>query len=122
MTRADINEMEMVDAWPQGARRAEDAGFDVVAIHCAHGYLIHQFLSATANKRMDQFGGSLENRMRFAMEVGIATVAPGRRNLPRPDIRRASRRTTQSAAPPALENRIFDHIALLRAAGPAGGL
>ena len=67
MTHADI--AEMVEAWSQGARRADEAGFDVMEIHGAHGYLIHQFLSATANQRTDEYGGSLENRMRFAVEV-----------------------------------------------------
>jgi 2,4-dienoyl-CoA reductase-like NADH-dependent reductase (Old Yellow Enzyme family) len=67
MTQADI--AEMVEAWSQGARRAEEAGFDVLEIHGAHGYLIHQFLSAAANQRTDHYGGSLENRMRFAVEV-----------------------------------------------------
>ena len=67
MTHADI--AELVEAWSQGARRANEAGFDVLEIHGAHGYLIHQFLSADANKRTDQYGGSLENRMRFAVEV-----------------------------------------------------
>ena len=67
MTHADI--AELVEAWSQGARRAEEAGFDVLEIHGAHGYLIHQFLSAAANRRNDQYGGSLENRLRFAVEV-----------------------------------------------------
>ena len=65
--RSDI--AEMVEAWAQGARRAHAAGFDVLEIHGAHGYLIHQFLSTTANQRSDRYGGSLENRMRFAVEV-----------------------------------------------------
>ena len=67
MSHDDI--AELVEAWSQGARRAEAAGFDVLEIHGAHGYLIHQFLSATANKRTDEYGGSLENRMRFVVEV-----------------------------------------------------
>lgn len=67
MSHADIR--ALADAWGQAARRADQAGFDVVEIHGAHGYLIHQFLSATANKRTDQYGGSIENRMRFAVEV-----------------------------------------------------
>jgi 2,4-dienoyl-CoA reductase-like NADH-dependent reductase (Old Yellow Enzyme family) len=67
MTHADI--AELIEGWSQGARRAEEAGFDVLEIHGAHGYLIHQFLSAAANERTDQYGGSLENRMRFAVEV-----------------------------------------------------
>ncbi|RPI42727.1 MAG: NADH:flavin oxidoreductase/NADH oxidase, partial [Betaproteobacteria bacterium] len=67
MTHDDI--AELAEAWGQGARRAEEAGFDVLEIHGAHGYLIHQFLSATANKRADRYGGPFENRMRFAIEV-----------------------------------------------------
>ncbi|MSP96604.1 MAG: NADH:flavin oxidoreductase/NADH oxidase [Betaproteobacteria bacterium] len=67
MTREDIR--EVAQAWGQAARRADQAGFDVVEIHGGHGYLIHQFLSPTANRRTDEYGGSLENRMRFAAEV-----------------------------------------------------
>ncbi len=67
MTREDIR--EVAQAWGQAARRADQAGFDVVEIHGGHGYLIHQFLSRTANQRTDEYGGSLENRMRFAAEV-----------------------------------------------------
>ncbi|HWP88849.1 MAG TPA: NADH:flavin oxidoreductase/NADH oxidase, partial [Burkholderiales bacterium] len=81
MTHADI--AEMVDAWSQGARRAVEAGFDVLEIHGAHGYLIHQFLSATANQRTDQYGGTLENRMRFAVEVvrGVRRYWPAEKPL-----------------------------------------
>ncbi len=71
MTYDDIG--EMMEAYAQGARRADEAGFDVLEIHGAHGYLLHQFLSPTANKRTDRYGGSLENRMRFAIEVVQAT-------------------------------------------------
>ncbi|HET7158205.1 MAG TPA: oxidoreductase, partial [Burkholderiales bacterium] len=67
MTKDDIR--EIAQAWGQGARRALEAGFDIVEIHGAHGYLIHQFLSNIANRRTDEYGGSLENRMRFAVEV-----------------------------------------------------
>jgi 2,4-dienoyl-CoA reductase-like NADH-dependent reductase (Old Yellow Enzyme family) len=67
MTRDDIR--EVAEAWGAAARRANEAGFDVVEIHGAHGYLIHQFLSAIANQRKDEYGGSLENRMRLAVEV-----------------------------------------------------
>ncbi len=67
MSQADID--RLVEAWGQAARRADEAGFDVVEIHGAHGYLIHQFLSEQANRRTDHYGGSLENRMRFALEV-----------------------------------------------------
>jgi 2,4-dienoyl-CoA reductase-like NADH-dependent reductase (Old Yellow Enzyme family) len=67
MTRDDIR--EVAEAWGEAARRANDAGFDVLEVHGAHGYLIHQFLSPTSNQRTDEYGGSPENRMRMAVEV-----------------------------------------------------
>ena len=63
----------MITAFGEATKRAHQAGFKVVEIHAAHGYLIHQFLSPLCNKRTDEYGGSFENRVRFLMEV-IASV------------------------------------------------
>lgn len=64
-----------VRAFADAAVRADRAGFDVVELHGAHGYLISQFLSPLANKRTDNYGGSRENRMRFGLEVAAAVRA-----------------------------------------------
>lgn len=64
---------EIVEKFGQAARRAAEAGFDVISIHCAHMYLCGEFLSPWANKRTDKYGGSLENRLRFVLEI-IARV------------------------------------------------
>jgi 2,4-dienoyl-CoA reductase-like NADH-dependent reductase (Old Yellow Enzyme family) len=57
------------DDFRAAAQRARDAGFDVIELHAAHGYLLHQFLSPLSNTRTDQYGGSLENRARLLREV-----------------------------------------------------
>ena len=62
-------------AFVDSAKRALRAGFDAIEVHSAHGYLLHQFLSPLANKRTDSYGGSLENRMRFPLEVIAAMRA-----------------------------------------------
>jgi len=60
---------DLVAKWGEAAQRAAKAGFDLLEIHAAHGYLLHQFLSPRANLRSDAYGGSERNRMRFAVEV-----------------------------------------------------
>ena len=66
---------DIVTQFADAAKRAVTIGFDAVELHGAHGYLIHQFLSPITNKRTDEYGGSLENRMRFALEVFDAVKA-----------------------------------------------
>ena len=63
------------DAFVNAERRAERLGIDAIELHSAHGYLLHQFLSPISNKRTDQYGGSLQNRMRYPLEVFDAVRA-----------------------------------------------
>jgi NADPH2 dehydrogenase len=63
------------DAFVATAQRAERLGIDALEVHCAHGYLLHQFLSPISNRRSDQYGGSLENRLRYPLEVFDAVRA-----------------------------------------------
>ena len=65
----------IVAAFADAAERAIDAGFQLLEIHAAHGYLLHQFLSPLSNERGDEYGGSLENRARFLLEVVTAVRA-----------------------------------------------
>ncbi|WP_375413283.1 NADH:flavin oxidoreductase/NADH oxidase [uncultured Bradyrhizobium sp.] len=63
------------DAFVAAARRAERLGIDALEVHCAHGYLLHQFLSPISNRRTDAYGGSLQNRLRFPLDVFDAVRA-----------------------------------------------
>jgi 2,4-dienoyl-CoA reductase-like NADH-dependent reductase (Old Yellow Enzyme family) len=72
----------VVEGFRQAARRALEAGFDLVEIHAAHGYLLHQFLSPLANQRTDEYGGSFENRIRLSLEVVDAVRAEWPAHLP----------------------------------------
>ncbi len=66
---------ELRHAFQRAARLAEEAGFDMIELHGAHGYLLASFLSPLTNQRTDQYGGSLENRLRFPLEVVAAVRA-----------------------------------------------
>jgi len=70
MTRADMDQVKA--DFVQAARRADRAGFDMIEMHCAHGYLLASFISPLLNQRSDEYGGSLENRLRFPLEVFAA--------------------------------------------------
>ena len=65
----------ILDGFVDAARRSHALGFDAIELHAAHGYLLHQFLSPLANKRNDEYGGSLENRMRYPLAVFRAVRA-----------------------------------------------
>jgi 2,4-dienoyl-CoA reductase-like NADH-dependent reductase (Old Yellow Enzyme family) len=80
LTREQI--VDLIDAFVAAARRALAAGFDVVEIHAAHGYLINEFLSPLSNHRTDEYGGSFENRTRFLREISEAVRASWPDELP----------------------------------------
>ena len=63
---------EVTDQFVAAARRSLRAGFEVLELHMAHGYLLHEFLSPLSNQRKDEFGGSFENRVRFPVKVADA--------------------------------------------------
>jgi 2,4-dienoyl-CoA reductase-like NADH-dependent reductase (Old Yellow Enzyme family) len=80
MTHGDIASVGA--AFVSAAQRALAAGFQVVELHFAHGYLVHEFLSPLSNRRTDQYGGSFENRIRFALETAQAVRAVWPERLP----------------------------------------
>jgi 2,4-dienoyl-CoA reductase-like NADH-dependent reductase (Old Yellow Enzyme family) len=80
MTKADIS--EIVEAFQKAAALSLKAGFQVIEIHAAHGYLINEFLSPLTNHRQDAYGGSLENRARFLFEIVAAIRAVWPAELP----------------------------------------
>ena len=80
MTTRDIS--EVVAAFGEAAGRAKQYGFDAVQLHVAHGYLINQFLSPLTNQRTDDYGGTLENRARFMMEVYLSVRKAVGRDFP----------------------------------------
>jgi 2,4-dienoyl-CoA reductase-like NADH-dependent reductase (Old Yellow Enzyme family) len=80
MTKVDIE--KAVSDFIKAAKRSVEAGFEVIEIHAAHGYLFHEFLSPLSNKRDDEYGGSLENRMRFPLEVASRVRETVQENLP----------------------------------------
>ena len=80
MSEGDID--RVVGEFAEAARRSLGAGFQVVEVHAAHGYLLHQFLSPLSNRRTDQYGGPLENRMRLAVRVTRAVRGVWPEGLP----------------------------------------
>jgi len=80
MTRADMDRVR--DDFVAATKRAAEAGFDWLELHCAHGYLLSSFLSPLTNQRDDEYGGSLENRLRYPLEVFKAMRAVWSEHLP----------------------------------------
>jgi anthraniloyl-CoA monooxygenase len=80
MTRTDMDRVR--DDFARAARRAAEAGFDWLELHCAHGYLLSSFISPLTNRRRDEYGGSLANRLRFPLEVFAAVRAVWPQHLP----------------------------------------
>jgi 2,4-dienoyl-CoA reductase-like NADH-dependent reductase (Old Yellow Enzyme family) len=80
MSKDDIQ--KAINDFVAAAKRSVEAGFEVIEVHAAHGYLCHQFLSPLSNKRTDEFGGSLENRMRFPLQIAKAVRETVPQHLP----------------------------------------
>ena len=82
-TQLDESQIQdVIQAFAGAAKRALEAGFSVVEVHAAHGYLLHQFLSPLSNQRRDQYGGSFENRIRLVLQVTEAVRAVWPEELP----------------------------------------
>jgi 2,4-dienoyl-CoA reductase-like NADH-dependent reductase (Old Yellow Enzyme family) len=96
MTQGDMGRVR--DSFVAAALRAARLGFNVVELHAAHGYLIHQFLSPLANHREDCYGGSLENRMRFPLKI-----AAGVRNALPPSVAMGLRITGSDWSPDGID-------------------
>jgi anthraniloyl-CoA monooxygenase len=81
MNRADMDKVR--DAFVRATGMSEAAGFDMIELHFAHGYLISSFISPLTNRRTDEYGGSLENRMRFPLEIfhAVRAVWPAHKPL-----------------------------------------
>jgi 2,4-dienoyl-CoA reductase-like NADH-dependent reductase (Old Yellow Enzyme family) len=80
MTEADMERVR--ETFAAAARHGREAGFDVIEVHMAHGYLLHEFLSPLTNRRTDAWGGSLENRLRFPLSVACAVREEWPERLP----------------------------------------
>src|SRR5712664_1062487 len=81
MTRADMQ--KVIADFQRSTKYANEAGFDLLELHMAHGYLLASFISPLTNKRTDAYGGSIENRMRFPLELWRACrkIWPGQRRI-----------------------------------------
>jgi 2,4-dienoyl-CoA reductase-like NADH-dependent reductase (Old Yellow Enzyme family) len=114
---SEIDIATVIDAFGAATRRALAAGFDVIELHGAHGYLVHEFLSPVANQRVDMWGGTFDNRVRFLVEV----VRAVRRHWPeqRPLFVRLSTTDWLGPANPEAWD-VEDSIALARRLRPEG--
>lgn len=112
LTRADLK--ALVDRFVDSTRRALRLGLDAIELHAAHGYLLHQFLSPIANRRDDEYGGTLANRMRFPLEVVAAVRAEW------PSERPLGIRLSATDWDPASSWNVDESVAFSRACESAG--